>query len=130
MYSVGFPETYGVPDCIVVGLPRQALINVITAVHEHVSQGKVPIHGARWDGLLPEPFQCRSIALPSQDALGRYRMLSAEWYWRQVMKRTEPLQAFQIVWPGERTNLFPWDPECPQDVLELQPVLGEPPQSV
>ena len=127
IYSVGFPKTYGVPDCIVVGLPQQALINVISAVHEQVSKGKDPVHGGLWDGLLPPPFQCRSIALPPQDALGKYRMLSAEWYWHTVMQRTEPLQAFQIVWPCERTNRFPWDPECPKDVLEWQPLLGDPP---
>lgn len=126
-YSVGFPEALGVPDCIVVGLPSELINAMLWQVFRQVEAGKALVHGAEWEGLLAGDYTCRSIRVLDQKAAEPFRMNSAEWYWSEVLKREAPFDAFQIVWPSARSRLYPWDKDCPQDVLDVQRLLGPPP---
>jgi hypothetical protein len=49
---------------------------------------------------------------------------SAMWYQRR-QTGTDMTEAFQIVWPGAKTGLFPWDAGCADEVRALQPALYE-----
>ena len=50
--------------------------------------------------------------------------LSANWFWRQSGNEGNP-EVYQIVWPGAQQGLFPWEEDCDQFVIDVQPHLWE-----
>ena len=125
-YSIGFPKSLGVPDCIAVGQRPEVTYNMLREVFEQVRGGKQILHDMDWHGLLDGDYVCKSLRIPSQDNVGKFRMSSAIWFWESILKREGPMPAFQIVWPGAITHDYPWDEGCSQEVLDMQPVLGRP----
>lgn len=128
-YSVGFPKILGCPDCIIVGLTGEIMHSMLWEVFRQIRKGKALVEGARWDGLLGGDFQCVSLPIRSDVMESDYRLSSSEWYLRKVMKSDEPYEAFQLVWPSVQGHLFPWDDDCPNTVLDVQPLLGELPSN-
>ncbi|MGJ8559264.1 MAG: DUF4262 domain-containing protein [Litorimonas sp.] len=128
-YSVGFPQTLGCPDCIIVGLKRSLMHNMLWELFHQIRKGKALVVGASWDGLLGGDFQCVSVRIRSDLKHSDFRLSSSEWYLRKVMKSDTPFEAFQIVWPSVQGHMFPWDDDCPIEVLDVQPLLGEPPSN-
>lgn len=126
-YSVGFPQTLGCADCIIVGLSNEVMHNMLWEVFHQVSKGKALENGAGWEGLIGGDYTCVSIPIRSGVMTSNFTLSSSEWYLRKVMKSDSPFDAFQIVWPSVQGHLFPWDDDCPLEVLEAQPLLGKPP---
>ena len=127
-YSVGFPQTLGCPDCIIVGLTSEIMHHMLWEIFHQIRKGETLVAGARWDGLLSGDFKCVSLPIRPDVMESDYRLSSSEWYLRNVMKSDSPFEAFQIVWPSVHGHLYPWDSDCPIEVLEAQPVLGEAPE--
>lgn len=126
-YSIGFPHTLGCPDCIIVGLPSKIMHNMLWEVFYQVRKGKLLEDGAQWEGLLAGDYSCVSMRVGSDINSSIYAMRSSEWYLSEVMKSDVPFTAFQIVWPSVHGRLYPWNENCPSDVIEAQPLLGTAP---
>ncbi|WP_230772599.1 DUF4262 domain-containing protein [Sphingomonas sp. Leaf4] len=123
-YSIGFPATVGQPEVIVYGLPGKLAHSMVNETLTQCRAGLILADGIRIDGLL-EGFACivREILADRIDA---EHFGSAMWFehYRTGGRMT---QAFQIVWPGARHGLFPW--EASADLAEIQPALYEPRQA-
>lgn len=126
-YSVGFPQTLNCPDCIIFGLSKEVMHNMLWEVFLQVRKGKTLENGAGWDGLIGGDYRCISIPIRPDVMTSNFTLSLSEWYFRKVMKSDRPYEAFQIVWPSVHGRLYPWDLDCPTEVLEAQPVLGEAP---
>ena len=119
-YSVGFSKTLGAPECIVFGLPWDLMHHMLWEVYRQVEAGAAITQGARWQGLL-EGFECVSMRATNKELFSKYA-ISAGWYGRNISGLGEP-DVYQIVWPGARDGLFPWDQGCSKDVISAQPQL-------
>lgn len=119
-YSVGFASTLNSPEFIIFGLPRKLMNNMLWEIYRQIENGAVPADGMRWSGLL-EGFDCISRAATHEDLYSDY-VVSADWLWKTRGNEGHP-QVFQMVWPGARQGLFPWEDGCSQEVIDAQPSL-------
>jgi len=119
-YSVGFTKTLGAPECIIFGLPSKLMHNMLWEMYRQLEGGAALSHGESWKNIL-EGFECVSLLASHPDLMSEYTT-SAGWYERNFSERSVP-EVYQIVWPGARDGLFPWDSGCSQDVINAQPQL-------
>ncbi|WP_334182189.1 DUF4262 domain-containing protein [Novosphingobium sp.] len=120
-YSIGFPETAGQAEVIVFTLPKSLRANMINEILRQMTEEGLKLEdGARIGGLI-EGFECVARRITSREALDEH-FGSAIWYHRS-QREIEIVDAFQIVWPGARQGLFPWEDGCVQDVIDDQPAL-------
>ncbi len=121
-YSTGFPETFGQPEVIVFGLPDEIMANMIGGLSDQCREGLHLADGLEVTGLL-EGHACVLRMVKPENLTDDYFYFSHWYHERQFGSRLE--KAFQIVWPGVKTGLFPWEPGCPEEVRLLQPPLYE-----
>lgn len=121
-YSTGFPELFGQPDVIVFGLPMQGMAVMIGKLSDLCCDGLRMTDGLQVAGLLQNHI-CTLRAVKPDNIVDDYFHF-AMWY-RQRQTGTDMTEAFQIVWPGAKNGLFPWDAGCTDEVRALQPALYE-----
>lgn len=122
-YSTGFPDLLGQPEVIVFGLPGDLMTMMIGQLSDLCRDGLRMADGLRFTGLL-ENHACTFRAVRPENIVGDYFHF-AMWY--QQRQTGRPMtEAFQIVWPGAKTGLFPWEPGCADKVRAAQPALYEP----
>jgi len=119
-YSVGFTRTLDAPEFIVFGLDTKMMHSMLWQVFRDIKAGRKPGDLDTWGGLLAG-HDCVIRAVHPTNIIREY-LSSAMWLWGDPATRG-PLTAFQIVWPGAGTKLFPWDEGCPQIVRDEQPSL-------
>lgn len=119
-YSVGFTKSLNAPEFIVFGLERGLMQRMLWEVHNQIKNGAFPDDNMRWQGVL-EGFDCISRKAVHETLYSDYAV-SADWYWRETGHSGNP-QVYQLVWPGARQGLFPWETGCAQDVIDAQPHL-------
>lgn len=122
-YSVGFTKTLGCPEFIVFGLPSSLSFQMLSRIYEQIGTNGIPADGQRWSDVL-EGHDCVSRDVHPSNIVRDY-LNSAMWYARDRGQHA-PLEAAQLFWPAVNTILFPWDPDCPDDVKRLQPLLYRP----
>jgi len=116
-FSIGLYKTFRHPEIIIVGLKLEMMHNVINSIGADVKDGKVYESGKYYPGLL-EKFDCWFNNVPCslyEDYVGY-----AVWYYKQS---SFPL--LQCVWPTTQ-GIYPWELSYPRDLIQRQPVLGEP----
>lgn len=126
-YSVGFTETLNCPEFIVFGLDAKLMHSMLWNVFRQIKAGRTPEDNQRWSGLL-EGYDCIARAVHPTNIVREY-LNSAIWFWGNPAERGL-LRAFQVVWPGVGTGLFPWDSACSQVVRDKQPPLWLPNRSL
>jgi hypothetical protein len=119
-YSTGFAETLGQPEVIVFGLPDQGMGTMIGALFDQCRAGLRLADGLEIAGLLGG-HSCVLRAVKPDNIAAKYFQLAMWYHERQF--GTAMTAAFQIVWPGSQSGLFPWDPDCSEAVRLLQPAL-------
>lgn len=119
-YSTGFPDTLGQPEVIVFGLPVEGMAAMIGELFDQCRAGLRLADGMEVTGLLGG-HACVMRAVKPENITGEYFHF-AMWY-RQRQSGLAMTEAFQIVWPGAKSGLFPWDPGCSDEVRLLQPAL-------
>ena len=119
-YSVGFTKSLNAPEFIVFGLSKDLMHNMLWELYRQVQAGAVPSDGLRWTGLL-EGFDCISRKARHPDLYTEYAV-SAAWFWHENGNTGSP-DVYQVVWPGSRQGLFPWEKGCVSDVIDAQPAL-------
>jgi hypothetical protein len=114
-FTVGLFQSYGHPELIVVGLPRQVAHDMLACCASAAQAGS-PIDLTRPTDALLENGACAFAEVPAS----AYREYAgyALWYYEK-----KPFPLYQIVWPS-RVGLFPWHPEAPGSFREAQPVIG------
>lgn len=119
-YSVGFSTSLKAPEFIVFGLPRELMSSMLWEIYRQIENGASPFDGMRWKDLL-EGFDCISRRATHKDLHSEFTV-SANWFWQENGNAGNP-EVYQIVWPGARQGLFPWDDGCAQEVIDAQPSL-------
>ncbi len=119
-YSVGFSTSLKAPEFIICGLPYDLVHSMLWAIYRQIKDGAVPSDGMRWQGLL-QGCDCISRKVIRDDD-DLFATPFVDWYTREAGRDDAP-EVYQMVWPGVRQGLFPWDDDCDQVVKESQPNL-------
>ncbi|MBO9580943.1 MAG: DUF4262 domain-containing protein [Sphingobium sp.] len=117
-YSIGFTESIRQPEVIVVGLDGNLMGSMIRETFRQCRDEGLEL--ADWavaDELL-DGFPCVLRKVHPSWIVPDY-FNSAMWFHRRYFGQ-ELVAAMQIVWPCPQTALFPWDEDCPDDVVEAQ----------
>ncbi|MEP6342361.1 MAG: DUF4262 domain-containing protein [Maricaulaceae bacterium] len=122
-YSVGFSKSIQAPEFIIFGLPKELMHNMLWEVYKQIENGAIVEDGKPWSDLL-EGFDCISRKAIHKDLFNEYTT-HANWFWRETGNDGHP-EVFQLVWPGAQQGLFPWEADCAQDVIDMQPHLWLP----
>ena len=119
-YSIGFSATVGQGEVIAVGLHHLTAYDVIAKVLDHCRDGVVLRDGLIFDDVLGDyPVVVKRIP---ESGIIRDRFNSAMWFHKYHFG-TALISAFQLVWPCSSTRLYPWDADCPPDVIADQPLI-------
>jgi hypothetical protein len=121
-YSTGFSETLDQGEVIIFGLDHKLMHRMINITMELCRDGLILSEGERIAGVL-EGFDIVAREIPAS-AIDREHFNSAMWFHRRRYA-SELRSAFQIVWPGARQGLFPWEDGCDEYVVRIQPPLYE-----
>ena len=121
-YSVGFTQSLDAPEFIIFGLPKDMISSMLWTTFRQMQDGARPSDGQHWSGLL-EGFDCISRRACHPDLFTEYAV-SAQWFWSQTGNAGHP-EVYQLVWPGAKDGLFPWEDGCAQSVIDAQPALWQ-----
>lgn len=120
-YSIGFPKNLGQPEVLVYGLDNSLMHSMINEIFRQCREDGLILQDGLHIGELIEGFDCIAREVSDCVAINEH-FGSAIWYNRRFLEE-EIQTAFQIVWPGARQGLFPWEQGCADDVIECQPAL-------
>ncbi|HUD93717.1 DUF4262 domain-containing protein [Sphingobium sp.] len=119
-YSVGFWESVGQPEVIILGLPSQMGAFAINEAYRQCEAGLQLVDGLRIESLFEGyAVTCMARAVDSQYIIPDY-LNSALWYHNLRTGKSLDV-AYQLVWTYE--GLWPWDEGAPVELLEDQPLL-------
>lgn len=119
-YTIGFEQTFGFPEVVIVGLKPVAAKGLAGLVADLLRGGtQIPI-GELFRGLYDGDQ--RAALLPVDvAAMGPMFESAAAWY------GDEPFRVVQLVWP-DRTGWLPWEPGFDAALGAVQVMLGDPPE--
>ena len=120
-YSIGFTKTLNCPEFIIFGLNNELMHSMLWNIFRDIEGGVTPHDGRVWSNLL-EGFDC-VIKSVHPDNIRMNYLNSAKWFWDTHLGNSEPLEAYQVVWPGAVSGEFPWDDDCDPYIIEKQPPL-------
>jgi hypothetical protein len=115
-YTVGLDQSYGYPELLIYGLPRDTSHAVLAIAAEKAAQHQ-PIDVTRPTDELLEGYPCVFVEIPKDEYPEHVGF--ARWFYEGD---SFPVQ--QIVWPS-RGGFFPWHEEAPDSFKKAQPVLGQ-----
>ncbi len=122
-YTTGFPDLLGQPEVILFGLPMDMMTMMLGELSDLCRDGGLRMaDGLQVAGLL-QNHVCTLRAVKRENIVGDYFHF-AMWYQKR-QAGTDMTEAFQLVWPGAKTGLFPWEAGCTDEVRALQPALYE-----
>ena len=114
-FSIGLFHSFGHPEVIIFGLPRDRRAAIVNQVGRQVQTGKIYQAGSVYPDILADSYRCMFSAVPSpiyRDYVGY-----ALWFYEN-----DQFPLFQCFWP-DKQGLFPWNDGCNDDVRVAQPVL-------
>lgn len=114
-YTIGLFHSYGYPELLIYGLPREVAHAVLTIATNAAASG-TPLNLDEPTEELLEGYSCVFVPVPLHEYPEHVGF--ARWYYEGDVF---PVQ--QVVWPS-KAGLFPWHPEAPHVFREKQPVLG------
>jgi hypothetical protein len=115
-YSVGLFKTYNHPEILIVGLKPDLAHILINNIGEDIKSGKTYKSGIFYDDII-ENYKCLMITV-TQDNYRDY-VGFGYWYYKNY---NFPL--LQCIYPTLK-GIYPWESDWPEDIKELQPVLGD-----
>ena len=116
-YTVGLFHSYGHPELLIYGLPRDVAHAILRIAAQAAASGQPIDLSAPTDALL-EGYDCAFVPVPLEaypDHVG-----FARWYYGD-----DTFPVVQVVWP-DKSGRFPWDADAPAGFDDAQPVLGRP----
>lgn len=127
-YSFGFQKTLNQPEVIITGLNRGVSHHMIGRIYDALNAGQTLEDDGEWPELL-EGYTCISRKVHSSN-LVRDWFGYGLWYWQQHLKRPEPYEVYQVLWPGVEDHLMPWADAAHERVKKAQPRLDLPADAV
>jgi hypothetical protein len=119
-YTIGFYETWGFPELIIIGRSRATAHHVLETIALRLDADDRPDLNINTDTLI-RGATCHFIEVADRyysDYVG-----FARWFYR---KRHFPL--YQVVWPNTDGH-YPWNIDAPNTFKNWQPVLGAAPRN-
>lgn len=117
VFTVGLFYTYGHPEIVLMGLPREAMYQLLQGMVQEIGQGKKFADGEVNAGLASFPIAFRSVEISRYPEYLGYGI----WFYHSL---PAPFPALQFVWP-DREGKFPWDAGYDVRFLTLQHPLYE-----
>lgn len=120
-YTIGFYETWGFPELIVIGRSRATAHYMLNTIADKLDNNERPPLDQPTGNLLTG-MKCRFI-----EVLPRYYSDYVGFARSFYRKRQFPI--YQLVW-SNGDGQYPWHPSVPKLFKEWQPVLGATPKDV
>ena len=115
-YSIGFPEAFGFPEVVVLGLTPSTANDLVAVVADLLRGGtEIPV-GVELQGVLDGELRC--MFLPLDDDVA-HAMLPTARAWR----KGAAFPAVQMLWP-DRNGFLPTEPGFDRRLAAAQPVIG------
>lgn len=114
-FSVGLWHSFEQPEVIVFGLPTEIAEDLIQAIADDASDGKLCLAGSQNDGLI-QSVTVRFFEVPKP----QYRDYLGEAVWAY---ENDDFPAVQLVWP-DKQGRWPWEEDVREGFRDSQPVLG------
>jgi hypothetical protein len=114
-YSTGAYESYGAPELIIFGLSSKMHHWMINEFYHRLQKGEQIGTGVEVDGFL-EGYPV--VFAEAGDKAALEYMNFTRWYYEG-----ETFPVWQMFWPGVNSRKFPWEEDCPQDIIDAQPDL-------
>lgn len=118
-YSVGWLESINSAEAIIFGLPLQLQQAMLWELFRQIRSGFTLADGLRVSDLI-EGQDCIVRSVHGSRIVDYFGF--ALWY-NRLRGGSQPLEAFQVFWPGRVQGLFPWESGCDPAVRNLQPLL-------
>ncbi len=120
-YSTGFVEMFDCGEVIIFGLDNGLMQRMVNYVRDQLQERRIQLRDGVVISDLLAGHDCIARRVDASNLIREY-FNTAMWYSRYRLSR-DLTEAFQIVWPSVGTKLYPWDANCPEDVIALQPPL-------
>ncbi len=117
-YTVGLWESFQQPEVVVFGMPEDVAQDLLDALADDASEGRVFQAGERHDGLLVG-YPVRFFAVPPALKASHFDVIA--WAYEGA-----DVPVVQLVWP-DKQGRWPWDADVRDGFAEAQPVPGREP---
>ncbi|WP_426571938.1 DUF4262 domain-containing protein [Aquihabitans sp. McL0605] len=116
-YTIGFEQTFGFPEVVIVGLKPVAAKGLAGLMADLLRGGtQIPV-GELFRGLYDGEQRAALVPLDPVELRGMFDGADA-WY------GDEPYRLVQLAWP-DRTGWLPWEPGFDPALAAVQLLLGE-----
>jgi hypothetical protein len=115
-YSVGLYHSCQHPEILIVGLKHELIHSIINNIGEAVKSGEQYCSGQYYPGLIGG-FDCYFVEV-EKCHYPEYVGQALQFY------NGIPFPLLQCIYPTVK-GIYPWQPEWPEEIKGLQPVLGE-----
>ena len=118
-YTIGFEQTFGFPEVVIVGLKPVAAKGLAGLVADLLASGTdIPV-GQEFRGLYDGEQRAALLPVDVASTASLFGSAAA-WY------GPEPFRVVQLVWP-DRTGWLSWEPGFDPATAAVQVLLGDPP---
>lgn len=114
-YSIGLYKTYEHPEIIMIGLSQDLMHSLINSMASEIKKGKV-YTAFQFDDDILENFDCY-ITEVSKDNYYPYVVQASNYY------GNDDFPLVQCIYPTTK-GIYPWDERWPNEIKDLQPILG------
>lgn len=111
-FTIGLYETYRHPEILIMGLPVEALMEILNGIGENVKGGAMYRAGMRYGDIVDGNFDC-GFEIVDTDLYGDYAGF-ALWFYGGPS-----FPMLQCLWP-DRENRLPGNAGFPERLAELQ----------
>ena len=114
-YSIGLFKSYGHPEIIIIGLKQQLAHTLINNMAYEIKQGKT---------FSPQTFEADII-----DGFNCYIINADKVHYDAYVGQAQnyygddDFPLIQCIYPTVK-GIFPWENEWPEEIKDLQPILG------
>ena len=116
-YSVGLFKTFNHPEIIIIGLKLDLAHLLINNIGEDIRSGKTFSSGKFYKDIL-DSYEC--LMLEADKKFYKDYLGYAKWFYEN-----ENFPVLQCIYPTIK-GVFPWDKSWPDNIKNLQPLLGQP----
>ncbi|QXC62938.1 DUF4262 domain-containing protein [Aquihabitans sp. G128] len=118
-YTIGFEQTFGFPEVLIVGLKPVHARGLAGLLADMLRGGtQIPV-GELFRGLYDGEQRAALLPVEVEPMLDMFTSATA-WY------RDEPFRVVQLAWP-DRVGWLPWESGFDPALAAVQLVLGDPP---
>jgi hypothetical protein len=115
-YSVGLFKTFKHPEIIIIGLKPDLAHILINNIGEDIKKGTQYQSGQLYTDILGD-FKCLMLDVP-KESYKKYVGYGL-WYYEG-----DKFPLLQCIYPTVK-GIYPWEKEWPEDIIDLQPILGD-----